>query len=362
MSETLSLPARTALGPDAPAGAALAAYLGRHAAALLDQAGRLRRAEPDAAHKMRVAARRMRGGLAAFGVLVDADWNHALRGELRWLADALAGERDREVVLERLMTALDELEPPGPPVTRPDPADPADPAGVDGPARFAGLNRARKLLRTRLTGDLSAAHEDALTALATARYRELAGLLSTVGDDLPLRQPADERCAEVLPPLVRRAYRRLARDVRALPAPPGRPRPEIPAQSTSLTERQFPGRPAWSSRAVAADDEPWHRVRILAKRVRYAAEAVAPVFGPPAAAFAARMTEVTELIGQHQDASVAAGVVREVVAERGVGAPAAFVLGLVHAGQRAEVALRRLEFAALWPEVSRRGWRRWLGD
>lgn len=353
----MSLPARTALGPDAPAGAALAAYLGRHAGALLDQAERLRRAEPDAAHKMRVAARRMRGGLAAFGVLVDPEWSRALRGELRWLAGVLAGERDREVVLDRLMTALDELEPPGPPPTR------SDPDAAELPPRFAGMNRAGKLLRVRLTGDLTLAHEEALAALATARYRDIAALLATIETELPLRPAAQARGAQVLPPLVRRAYQRLARDVRALPAPPGRARPTlIPEQGRELTRDQHVGGPGWVGRSIAADDEPWHRVRILAKRVRYAAEAVAPVFGPPAAAFAARMTEITELIGQHQDASVAAGVVRELAAERGVGAPAAFVLGMVHAGQRAEVAVRRLEFAVLWPEVSRRRWRRWLGD
>src|SRR5690606_24887214 len=63
-------------------------------------------------------------------------------------------------------------------------------------------------------------------------------------------------------------------------------------------------------RAVNAleDDPPdtaLHNVRILAKRCRYAAEAVAPVVGEDAARFAKAMSRIQSVLGDHQDAIVA---------------------------------------------------------
>lgn len=48
-----------------------------------------------------------------------------------------------------------------------------------------------------------------------------------------------------------------------------------------------------------------HRVRLLAKRTRYAAEAVVPVFGREARRFASSVKDVQEALGELNDAEVA---------------------------------------------------------
>jgi inorganic triphosphatase YgiF len=83
------------------AGAAVVAYLHTHACALrrCDPAVRLDRA--DAVHQMRVAARRLRSALQAFGRVLDRDRTGGLIGELAWLAGELAPARDTEVMFAR---------------------------------------------------------------------------------------------------------------------------------------------------------------------------------------------------------------------------------------------------------------------
>jgi CHAD domain-containing protein len=57
-------------------------------------------------------------------------------------------------------------------------------------------------------------------------------------------------------------------------------------------------------------DVPRHQIRLLAKRRRYASEAVAPLVGPAAAAFAATVADVQTVLGNHHDAVVAEAYVR----------------------------------------------------
>ena len=42
--------------------------------------------------------------------------------------------------------------------------------------------------------------------------------------------------------------------------------------------------------------------------------------------------------------------------------PRAFTLGLLYAEERRAVDTARLRFVAVWPEVSRKRWRRWLSE
>jgi inorganic triphosphatase YgiF len=58
-------------------------------------------------------------------------------------------------------------------------------------------------------------------------------------------------------------------------------------------------------------DADWHRARILAKRARYAAEAAAPVLGPARK----RAKRLQTLLGEHQDAVVAAQTLLTMAAE-----------------------------------------------
>jgi CHAD domain-containing protein len=129
----------------------------------------------------------------------------------------------------------------------------------------------------------------------------------------------EQTCKEALPPLVREAWVKLARRARSL----------------------RPGDP----------NDDFHRVRILAKRARYAGEAVAPSLGKKvgkqARTFASRCAEVQDLLGNLQDAVVSAGMVRHLADEHHGDGP--FNLALGRLLERQELALR--ESKQMWPKV-----------
>jgi CHAD domain-containing protein len=57
-------------------------------------------------HQMRVATRRARSALQAFGRIVDGEATRPLSDELRWLAATLGQARDSEVILDLLEASL----------------------------------------------------------------------------------------------------------------------------------------------------------------------------------------------------------------------------------------------------------------
>src|SRR5207249_8923743 len=84
---------------------------------------------------------------------------------------------------------------------------------------------------------------------------------------------ADQPAKDVLPKLAGGPWRRLRSAVRQLPENP--------------------------------TDPELHRIRILAKRARYAAEAVAPIVGADATAFARAAAKLQTVLGEHQDSVTA---------------------------------------------------------
>lgn len=292
------------VSPGDPAAAAVTAHLRKHVRAFLLQDVRVRRDLPDAIHQMRVAARRLRSGLKVFAPLVDAQWSQHLRDELGWAAGELGVARDTEVMLQRLDQHADEL-------------DPDDAVMI------------RTVIDPRLRNRLATARDRALTSLHSDRHVALLNELVEAARQPNLTARADEHCRHALPPLVEKAYQRLGRDVKRL-------RLDGPA-------------------------EEWHQTRIAAKRARYAAEAVAPVFGHPAQRLAAHLSEVTEVLGEHQDACVAQDVIREMAASRGIDGSTGFALGLLHEHEFEAELHARIEFQEIWPEVRRAHRRHKLG-
>ena len=71
----------------------------------------VRRDAPDAVHQMRVATRRARSALQAFGGIIERDATRPLCAELKWLAAALGPARDGEVLLARLTADLAAIPP-----------------------------------------------------------------------------------------------------------------------------------------------------------------------------------------------------------------------------------------------------------
>ncbi len=284
------------VGPQDSAGDAITAFLRKYVIAFIRQDVRVRRDLPDGVHQMRVAARRLRSGLKAFGPLVDKKWADDLRKELGWAASELGAARDTEVLLERL-----------------------DRHAADLGYRDAELVKA--LIDPQLNARLDNARGHSLGALLSPRHLRLLDDLVAAAAAPNLTELADESGAEVFPELVDRTFRRLARQVKEL---------------------QLEG-PA----------EVWHEARISAKRARYSADAISGVFGAPAKNLAAALSEVTEVLGEHQDACIAQDVLREMAATDGLDGPTGFALGLLHEHEFEAEIHARLEFQRVWPSVTR---------
>jgi inorganic triphosphatase YgiF len=87
------------------------AYLRDQVAAISRYDPLVRRDEPDAVHQMRVATRRARSALQAFGSILDREAARPLCAELKWLAATLGQARDSEVMLDRLTADLAAIPP-----------------------------------------------------------------------------------------------------------------------------------------------------------------------------------------------------------------------------------------------------------
>ena len=298
--------------PKDPARQAIRRHLATHGAALLEQEARVRGDLPDSVHKMRVAARRLRSGLRTFRPLVDAEWARALGEELRWLATSLGAMRDREVLLARLERDIAAL------------------------PEWAAKEPTLAAVRTELGKAMDTARDEALAALDSPRYAALITALAAAAADPPTTAAAQGSCTNALLPLMDKAFTKLADEAKHLHLDP--PQVAITAES----------------------DDAWHEARITAKKARYAAEACEPVFGKPATQLVAQLTRVTENLGEHQDAAVAAEAVIEIASAPGVGQAAALTLGVLHGVQREAVRAARADFVAAWPQVAHKRWRTWL--
>jgi CHAD domain-containing protein len=278
--------------PDDPAGDAVHAHLVTHVRRFLLQDMRVRRDLPDSVHQMRVAARRLRSGLRVFAPLVDEAWSRHLRDELGWAASELGLSRDSEVLLARLDAHADEL-------------DAVDAA------------RIHEHIDPFMQAKVLAGRAEALEALRSERHLALLDALVDAANHPQLSEAAAAPAREALPPLFDKAWRKLAKEVKAL---------ELDGPS----------------------DE-WHETRITAKRARYAAEALVPVFGAPAKGLATALSDVTEQLGEHQDASIAKDTCRE-LAEHFDG-PTGFSLGLLHAHEGELEMVARVALMQRWPDV-----------
>lgn len=294
--ESADVPEPLDAGPNDPASEAITSFITKHVRAFILQDVRVRRDLPDSVHQMRVAARRLRSGLKAFGPLVDENWANHLRTELAWAASSLGAARDTEVLLERLDSHAEHLG-----------------------ARDAQLVRA--LIDPQLQARMQTAREVALAALTTKRHLQLLDSLVAAVHHPQLTELADERSKDILPELVDRSFRRLNRRVK-------------------LLELEGP----------AAE---WHEARISAKRARYSAEAVTGVFGASAKRLADALSDVTEILGDHQDACIAQDVLRELADSSEIDGKTGFALGLLHEYEFETEVHNRLEFQQVWPRVKR---------
>jgi CHAD domain-containing protein len=289
---------------DDPARLAIVAILRRYVRAFMAQDPAVRRDRPDSIHQMRVAARRLRSALKTFGPLVDDVWAKSLREELKWVADCLGAARDNEVLLARITRDLDAL-----------------------PVELV-LGPVRARIEADLRGDLVRARAAAVETLQTERYFALVDRLVDAAWDPLTTGLAEQASGRALPECVGSAWKRLARDAARLRRP-------------------------------GATDEHWHEARIAAKQVRYACEAVVPLFGKPAKVLAQRAEEVQEVLGEHQDAAIASTVLRRLATAPRPTA-GGFTLGLLYARQRDAMASAQSRFVTVWADAAQDKHRKWL--
>jgi CHAD domain-containing protein len=254
--------------------------------------------EPEDVHQARVATRRLRSDLRTFAPLIVDAWAASLSEELRWLAAELGTVRDAEVLAERIHATASRL--------------PA--ADVEAGGHVAD----------QLVAGVAGARDGLLAALHDPRYVALLDRLVEAAHAPMLTTEADGPARKVLPGLVDIPWSRLWRDGRRLDA--------------------------------HSPDEELHALRIRAKRVRYAAEAVAPVMGPRASRFAAAVTNLQTVLGEHQDAVIAAGWLHE----HGPHTGQPFAAGQLWALERAAAEEARRQWPAAWKGATDRSLRTWF--
>ena len=293
----------TAVGPDSTTGEVVRAAVANALARIVAHDPGVRLGDdPEDVHQARVGTRRLRSDLRTFRPLLDADWVAGLREEAGWYAALLGDVRDTEVLMERLEHQAATL-----------PKE--DAAAV-------------KTIVRRLAREREAARARLLAGMDSRRFVALLDRLTEAAAQPQFAQEAvGQRAADVLSALVRRPWRRLAKAVKALP--------EVPA------------------------DEQLHAVRILAKHTRYAAEAAAGVVGKRAAAFAKQIAGVQTVLGDHQDACVMEGWLRQ-AGPKTRSTREAMLIGQLIGLQRAEAAAKRAAWPEVWARASDPALRGWL--
>jgi CHAD domain-containing protein len=131
-----------------------------------------------------------------------------------------------------------------------------------------------------------------------------------------------------------------------------------PADPIVLKLARKPWRRVQSAVSELPDEprpEELHRLRILVKRARYAVEAVALIGGAAAEEFAFRLSELQDVLGEHQDAIVAGAWLRRRDPLQASAAGELIELEVARAGRAAE------GWRALWNSADTPELTAWLG-
>ncbi|MCN9239466.1 CYTH and CHAD domain-containing protein [Streptomyces sp. RY43-2] len=285
------------------AGDHVLAYVRAQRDAIVELDPAVRRDVFDSVHSLRVATRRLRGALRSYGTVLDRTVTDPIADELKWLAGELGADRDREVLTERLTTALSEL-----PYHL-----------VVGPVR-ARLRTWSDTRRGGTRGRLTA-------ALDSERCRALLDTLDALVEEPPSLEAAARKPSKVLGKAVRKDFGKLSALVgRALDLPPGHDR-----------------------------DVAMHEARKKAKRTRYAAEAAAPALGRPAEALVKALKSVQTLLGDHQDSVMARGALRELAAEARTAGEDTFTYGVLYGREEQRAAAYEAALPTVWKAAVNEG-------
>jgi CHAD domain-containing protein len=289
--------------PGKPAGRVVHRRLAEQVAELLRRDSEIRRGQDEGIHRARVACRRLRSALATFRPLLDRDLTDPLRDEIKWLGTQLGGARDAKVVRERLTGLVGDEE------------------------QVAGDTR------RRIDETYARRREDAgrvvATTLTSTRYFELLEALDRLVAEPPWTEVAEEDARDVLPQRVRKDWKRLRRRVEAV--------------ETAAV------------RAVAG-----HDARKAAKRLRYAAESLRPVWGKDAKRLVTATKRVTTLLGERQDTVMSRADLAQLTSQAQDAGEDTFTFGRLHAREEQRADDIDGEFSEVWADLSRPRLRKWL--
>jgi CHAD domain-containing protein len=287
-------------GPEATTHDAVRSTIASSVLRLVSQQPLLRHSmDPEAVHQARVATRRLRSDLGTYRSLVDREWSERLRSELRWLAAVLGELRDADVLMDRMLVSL---------------------------AETGGSATGTRAIIRRLAQQRAVAQARLGDALGGERYDALLRALMAASRHPRVVAGRDQPAAEFFPPLAARPWKKLHAAVRALGDDP--------------------------------HDAELHAVRIAAKRVRYAAEAAAPVAGGPARNFAAAVAGVQEALGDYHDSVVAREWLREAAATIRRGGTLLF--RALEDTERARGTMALSRWRPAWRKASRKKLRAWM--
>jgi CHAD domain-containing protein len=232
---------RAVVSPEMPAGAAARATIATHLATMVRELQGARGGKVESVHQLRVSMRRLRAALTLFASDLPKRTADVLERELQDLGRTVGSVRDLDVLAAALAKRGRKID------SRLEPA-------------VATVLRHVREQRT-------AAHAVLATTLETPRTRRLIARLATIAKRGGGGEPAWKVAADLVRPLLR-DVRRGGRGVGA----------------------------SSSARAL-------HRLRIDAKRLRYALEALDGLGGDATRALAARLAELQDLLGDQRDAT-----------------------------------------------------------
>jgi triphosphatase len=251
----------TAIDPSMSVGEVAFAVLRRQFAEMRAHEGGTRLGEePEELHDMRVPTRRMRAAMKVFRDALPerAGW---FEEELRWVAGALGEVRDLDVQIERLEGWKEEAD----------------------EETAKSLDKVVAIIEKRRTK----AREDMLAVLDSERYDRLESSFAQMLRRGPEREVAQtngrnltgEPITAVAPALISRRHRKWRKAAKRLDA--------------------------------SSPPEDFHDTRKKGKRLRYTLEFVSEVYGHPVQKLIGPLKTLQDDLGDHQDAVVAAGFLRE---------------------------------------------------
>ena len=254
-------------------------------------------------HQMRIGTRRLRAILHIFADIMDAQWASELEAELRWLAYLLGSVRDLDVLRARLRQS----------------------AKKDKVEERAALRNVERILLARYRDAKSAM----LEGLNCERYHALLERLHAGQLAPQVALEAGAPALEVLLPRLNRAWKKLSRA----------------AEKLKQTD----------------DASEFHRVRKMAKRIRYASELLSTDFVPKererVLQFIDRVKKLQDTLGELQDAEVASKTLAQMAESETEHIEG--LRSLIRTHERLEQKARR-KFPKSWRAARELGNKKWM--